>query len=184
MRALTITGLLVALVAAATATTLQQLPLDEMARQSTTILRAKVFPSRAILRNGSVYTLYRIETLETLKSDASRPMAGEVAVPGGVADGIRQPVEGAPTLQGDTEYVLFLWTSPSGLTQIMGLSQGLFSLQSGTVRRVAASERMLNAAGQPVQDAALVMPFSQLKTRIAQALRSGPQTASLGKGRR
>ncbi len=184
MRALTTIGLLVALVATAAATTLQQLPLDEMARQATAIVRAKVFPSKAILRNGAVYTLYRIETLETLKADTSRPWASAVAVPGGVAGGIRQPVEGAPLLQDGAEYVLFLWTSPSGLTQIMGLSQGLFLLQSGTARREAAGERMLNAAGQPVLDAALVMPFTQLKTQIEQALRSGLDAASLGRGRR
>lgn len=184
MRVLAIIGLLATLVVTATATTLQQLPLDEMARQSTAIVRAKVFPSRAILRNGAVYTLYRIETRETLKADTSRPLAGEVAVPGGVASGIRQPVEGAPALQDGAEYVLFLWTSRTGLTQIMGLSQGLFSLRSGTALREAASERMLNAAGQPVRDAALVMPFSELKTRIEHALRSGSEAASLGRGRR
>lgn len=184
MRPLTIFGLLISFAAIATATTLQQLPLDEMARQSTVIVRAKVFPSRAILRNGAVYTLYRIETLETLKSDSSLSGPREVAVPGGVAGGVRQPVEGAPMLRNGAEYVLFLWTSRSGLTQIMGLSQGLFSLQSGTAHRDAADERMLNAEGQPVRDAALVMPFPQLKAHIEQALRSGAIAANRKKGMR
>ena len=47
---------------------------------------------------------------------------------GGVAGGIRQSVSGAPELKPGQEYVLFLWTSRSGLTQVIGLSQGLFQL--------------------------------------------------------
>ena len=131
-----------------------------------------------------MYTLYRIETLETLKSDTSRPVAREIAVPGGIAGGVRQPVEGAPTLREGSEYILFLWTGRSGLTQITGLSQGLFSVESGTARREAAGERMLDAAGRPVRDTALVMPLALLKAQVEQALRNGPAVASLGKGRR
>ncbi|MSV34642.1 MAG: hypothetical protein EXQ47_03465 [Bryobacterales bacterium] len=184
MRVLVIAGLLAALVATTGATTLQQLSLGEMARQSTAIVRGRVFQSRTMLRNGAVYTLYRIETLETLKSDPSRPAASEVAVPGGIAGGIRQPVVGAPTLRGGSEYILFLWTGRSGLTQITGLSQGLFSIQSGTARREAASERMLDAAGRPVRDTARVMPVTQLKAQITQAVRNGPEVAGIGKGRK
>jgi hypothetical protein len=184
MRALVIAGLLATLTATAVATTLEQLPLNELARQSTAIVRGRVFQSRTILRNGAVYTLYRIETLETLKADTSRPAAGEVAVPGGIAGGVRQPVEGAPTLREGSEYILFLWTGRSGLTQITGLSQGLFSIESATARRAAASERMLDVAGRPVQDATLVLPLAQLKTQVEQALRNGSVAANLGKGTR
>ena len=35
---------------------------------------------------------------------------------------------GAPTLAAGQDYVLFLWTSKSGLTQVIGLSQGLFNV--------------------------------------------------------
>ena len=41
-------------------------------------------------------------------------------------------VAGAPTLRAGREYVLFLWTSRSGLTQLMGMSQGLFSVERTT----------------------------------------------------
>ena len=159
------------------ATTLAQLPLDEMARQSTSIVRAKVLSQKAILRKGEVYTVYRLETLESLKRSGATEVVGEVAIPGGVAGGMRQVVSGAPELREGSEYVLFLWTSRSGLTQLMGLSQGLFAVESGgakgdpMVRREAATERMLDAAGRAVHDTALVMPWSQFKTQVQQALR-------------
>ena len=49
-------------------------------------------------------------------------------MPGGVVDGIRQSVSGAPELKPGQEYVMFSVDQPSGLTQVMGLSQGLFKL--------------------------------------------------------
>ncbi len=50
------------------ATILQQLTLDEMAQKSTSIVRARVTGSSEVVRGGDVFTLYKFETLETLKS--------------------------------------------------------------------------------------------------------------------
>ena len=154
------------------AATLQQLTLDEMARKSTSIVRARVTGSSEALRGGDVFTFYKLATLETLKSG---PAAREVAVPGGVAGGMRQVVPGAPTLREGREYVLFLWTSRSGLTQLMGMSQGLFSVEhsaigDGLASRAAAGEQMLDASGHAVRDAALSMPLRELKSRVTKAL--------------
>ena len=76
--------------------------------------------------------------------------------------------------------MLFLWTSKTGLTQVIGLSQGLFSVISTPgaapmVVRAAAGERMLNSAGQPVTANDISMPLSALKTEIADVL-SGQST--------
>src|ERR1700688_4192908 len=79
------------------ATTLQQLPLPEMARKSTAIVRAKITGSAGVLRGSDVYTVYKLDPLETWKAPASGAPT-EVAVPGGVAGGLRQPVDGAPAL--------------------------------------------------------------------------------------
>ena len=161
----------------ASATILQQLSLDDMARKSTSIVRAKVTGSSEVVRGGDVFTLYKLDTLETLKS--GRP-AREVAVPGGVAGGMRQVVAGAPTLRAGREYVFFLWTSRSGLTQLMGMSQGLFSVERTTigdrqVSRSAASEQMLDAAGRAVRDEALSMSLTELRAKVSKAL--APVTA-------
>ena len=91
------------------ATTLQQLSLSEMSRQSTEIVRARVTGANGIARGADVFTVYHCQILERWKGDLTQGSV-EVAVPGGVANGMRQMVPGAPTLQNGEEYVLFLWT--------------------------------------------------------------------------
>jgi len=175
MRVVAIFVLLVSAGIPAGATILQRLTLDEMARRSTSIVRVRVTGSREIVRSGDVFTQYGFETLEILKPG---PAAHEVAVPGGVAGGMRQAVAGAPTLRAGREYVLFLWTGRSGLTQLMGMSQGLFSVDrtaiaDGLASRVAAGEQMLDAAGRPVRDDALSIPLATLKAKVSKALAEG-----------
>ena len=157
------------------ATTLEQLTLDDMIRQSTAIVRARVTGSHAGTRGGNIYTYFQLQTVESWKGQAIT----EVAIPGGVAGGIRQSVSGAPELKPGQEYVLFLWTSRSGLTQVIGLSQGLFKLSEegseggrgvAMAQRPAASELMLNRSGLPVDDHAVSMPVQDLRARVLQAL--------------
>jgi hypothetical protein len=163
------------------ATTLEQLTLDDMTQKSTAIVRARVTGSHSAYRgNGrgaDIYTYYQIQVLETWKS--AGPVPTEVAVPGGAANGIRQSVAGAPVLKPGQEYVLFLWTSRSGLTQVIGLSQGVFNLSvapsGGTsggpvAQRPPASELMLNSAGMPVEDRAVSYQLQDLRQRVAQTL--------------
>jgi len=161
----------------AEATTLQQLSLGEMAQKATAIVRAKVTGSIEVLRGTDVFTVYQLETLETLKAPNGIKPA-DVAVPGGVAGGLRQVVAGAPVLRAGQEYVLFLWTSRSGLTQLMGMSQGLFSVErtmAGDViaTRAAAGEQILDGAGRAVRDEALSMPWAELKSKVLKTLTAG-----------
>ncbi len=156
----------------ARATILQQLTLDEMVQKSTSIVRARVTGSSEVVRSGDVFTLYRFQMLETLKSG---PAILEVAVPGGIAGGMRQVVAGAPTLRAGREYVLFLWTSHSGLTQLMGMSQGLFTVEhtaigDGRASRAGSSEQMLDAAGHAVREETLSIPLTELRAKVSKAL--------------
>jgi hypothetical protein len=185
-----LTGLALSVIAGlaprAWATTLEQLTLDEMAQKSTAIVRARVTGSH-VGTHGShgtdIYTYFELQVIETWKS--SEQITGktttEVAVPGGAFDGIRQSVNGAPELKTGQEYVLFLWTSRSGLTQVIGLSQGLFKVSeegseggrgTAVVQRPAASELMLNRSGLPVDDRAVSMPLQDLRTHVRQVLAS------------
>jgi hypothetical protein len=73
------------------------------------------------------------------------------------------------------EYVFFLWTSRSGLTQVIGLSQGLFRVgvdASGApvLVRPAATEIMLSREGRLVQDQPLSMRLTDMKARVVQTL--------------
>ncbi len=159
------------------AATLQQLSLDEMIAQSTAIVRGKVSGAYAAARGPLIYTYYAIQVSETLKGASQTSMT--VAVPGGTANNLRQTVPGAPELHAGDEYVFFLWTGKSGVTQIIGLTQGLFKLapsDSGdpVATRTASAELMLErGTGRPVKDQTLVMNLSDLRSRIASTLGQG-----------
>ena len=164
---------LIAMIAPAGATTLQRLTTGDMIRESTAIVRAKVTGSHAVRRGADIYTYYQLQVLENLKSNSARQV--EVAVPGGAAGGIRQMAVGAPTLSPGREYVIFLWTGRSGMTQIIGLSQGLFGVahtQAGdtVLMRRAASELMLDPAGKIVKDQPASMRLADLRGEIRSAL--------------
>ena len=154
--------------------TLEQLSLDDMITVSTAIVRGRIAGSSASFSGKVIYTHYQINVSETLKGTARGTV--EFVVPGGVANGVRMSFPGAPQFQAGDEYVFFLWTGKSGITQVTGLTQGLFSLaQDGTAdpatTRAASHEVMLQrSTGLQVKDQTLVMPLSQLRLRVAATL--------------
>jgi hypothetical protein len=154
--------------------TLERLTLDDMIVKSTAIVRGKVANSYSAFSGRVIYTHYSVQVVETLKGAASASV--DVAVPGGVANHLRQTFSGAPEFRPGDEFVFFLWTGKSGLTQVIGLSQGLFSLGAGAsgdpvVTRAASGELMLApGTGKPVTDRTMAMRLSELKTRIAAVL--------------
>jgi len=173
---------MIAAMVAAQATTLQQLSLDNMIAQSTAVVHAKVTGSRVALRGQDIWTFYQLQVMDTLKAGQSSSSSVEVAVPGGAMQGVRQVVAGAPVLAPGTEYVVFLWTSKSGLTQVIGLSQGLFLVNTDTsgnklLSRPAAAATMLDQNGNPVADQAVSLSLSGLRTRMGV-----PSTASSASG--
>jgi hypothetical protein len=174
MRKLFIAGLVSAL-ATLPGSTLRQLSLNELVVQSTMIVRGKAQATSAMNRGSLIFTHYTVQVSETYKGSAQPGSQIDIGVPGGTLNGAVQRFAGAPTLSPTQDYVLFLWTSKTGLTQVIGLSQGLFSVISISggapmVVRAAATERMLNAAGQPVTDNDIQMPLSQLKSYIQTVL--------------
>jgi len=155
------------------AATLERLSLDQMIAKSTAIVRGRVAGSYAAARGPIIYTHYRIRVSESWKG--SGPGELDVVVPGGSAGGLRQVFSGAPKLTEDAEYVLFLWSGRSGLTHIIGLSQGVFDLQRDSAGvlvavRAASSDIMLDSAGQSVRDEAVQMNLNELRQRVSSAL--------------
>ena len=153
---------------------------------STAIVRAKVTGSKGVRRGTDVFTVYQFETLEIVKGQ-NGAVTSEVSVPGGVAGGLRQVVPGTPVLRAGQEYDLFLWTGRTGNTQLMGMTQGLFSVERTTTgdilaTRAAAGERMLDSAGHAVRDDALSMPWPELRAKVTKAL-AAPAAGTLAAGR-
>jgi hypothetical protein len=155
--------------------TLERLSFDDLAAKSTAIVRGKVTDAWMAKTNGVIYTHYKVQVAETFKGSAQSSV--EIMVPGGTLNGVHQTFAGSPTLNAGDDFVLFLWTSKSsGITWIMGLTQGMFNLNSdGTpdpaAVRPASRELMLDAAtGKQVKDTAVNMRLSELRSRIAASL--------------
>jgi hypothetical protein len=154
--------------------TLQQLTMNDMIAQSAAIVRGTVVDSWAALTGSVIYTHYKIQVSESLKGP--RQSSVEIVVAGGVVNNLSQSFSGSPTLNKGDDLVLFLWTSRAGLTQIMGLTQGLFAIAPGAstdpmATRAATRELMLDPkTAQPVKDAVLSMHLSDLRSLIANTL--------------
>jgi hypothetical protein len=162
--------------AAAQATTLERLSVDDMVAKSTGIVRCQVLGHEGEMRNGSIYTRYRVTVQESWKGSFTAGKQIDVYVPGGLANGLRQSVPGSPILEQGEEYLVFLWAGASGRNQIIGLSQGIFSLvreESGAMQleRPGAREMMVDpATGRAVLDSTIRMPFGEMKTRVVTKL--------------
>jgi hypothetical protein len=163
----------VSLLATADATTLLKMSMSDLILESTSIVRARITGSRTAAKGQDIYTYYQLQVSETLKKGAIQPV--EFAVPGGVYGNLRQIGIGSPVFQEGQEYVLFLWTGRSGMTQVMGLSQGSFNLMpdsSGAVilKRPAIDDQMLDKTGKPVTDSAVTMKWSELRDLMVKTL--------------
>lgn len=154
--------------------TLERLSMADMISKSTAIVRATVGTS-SVARNGPViYTHYRLQVIERYKGAAASTV--DLALPGGAYAGFEQTYSGVPQLHAGEEYVFFLYTGSSGLTQIIGLTQGLFAVAENGAKdpaltRVATHETMLDrTTGRAVRDETLTMGLSALKSKIAAGL--------------
>lgn len=156
------------------AATLERLSMDDMVQKSTAIVRGRIIGSSASFRglpgkSVTIYTHYIIQVAESWKGALSGQV--DVAVPGGLANGIRQTFAGAPVLDSNADYVLFLWTSRTGLTQIIGLSQGLMSLKldasgNSVLGRGPSSEPMVDNTGKAVADKGFSMSLSDFRAMM------------------
>ena len=167
------------LISSASATTLLKMSMNDLILQSTSIVRAKVSGSRSVsVGRGDIYTYYQLQISATLKVTGILP--AEVAVSGGVYGNVRQIGIGSPALAEGQDYVLFLWTGRSGMTQVIGLSQGLFSLTQDAsgdtvLTRPAIADQMLDKAGKQVTDTTLTMKWSDLRALILKNLPKAKQ---------
>jgi hypothetical protein len=164
-------GLLLVALAAVQGATMEYLSPDDMIDQSTAIVRARVLDSSARLHGPLVYTHFAVSVLERLKGRG--PSQLDVVVPGGEASGVRQTFAGAPMLTAGSDYLLFLWTGTSGLTHVLGYSQGVFHIRvdgAGEVsaERPASGEIMLEpGTGRRVADQPVQIRLSELRSRIS-----------------
>jgi hypothetical protein len=159
--------------------TMQQLSMDDLAVKSTAIVRGHVIDTYSVMSGPTVYTHYHVAVTETIKGPNSTTV--DVALPGGTASGVRQTYPGVPQLSIGSDYVLYLWTSPTGLTMPTGFSQGIFAVTGSTsanlqISRDATAELMLDASGHPVTDQAVSMRLIDMRAHVASALAKAAAT--------
>jgi hypothetical protein len=154
--------------------TLERLSLTDMIQQSTAIVRGTVTSSHVTQQGRLIYTHYTVQVTELFKGSSASSV--DIVVPGGTLNNVRQSFAGTPSFQAGDDYVFFLWTGPSGMTHIVGLTQGLFAMSETSSRnpvatRAASSEVMLDpATGHQVKDQTLIMNLSDLRSVIAKSL--------------
>lgn len=155
--------------------TLQQLSMDQMSQLATAVVRARVTGTSAsvVASSGTstIYTHYKLAVSEVWKGSAT----AEVMLPGGDFNGRKQSFPGVPELRVGSEYILFLWKSPStGIIHTIGLTQGIFEINrqadgSTVASRRQSGELMLNGSGNRVSDQAISMKLGDIRTRVLQA---------------
>lgn len=161
---------------AAQGATLVQLGFDEMIEKSTAIVRGRVSGSYAAMHGSIIYTHYRVQVAERWKGPAAAEL--DIVVPGGSAGGLRMTFPDSPRLTEGNEYVLFLWKGSSGLTNIIGWSQGIFDLKTAQdgatlAARPASKDTMLDQAGRLVKDEPVLMRLQDLRQRISSGVARG-----------
>ncbi len=155
------------------ATTLQQLTLDQMISESTAIVSGKVMGSTSVMRGSMVFTKYHVRVTDQWKGNTGSET--DVFVPGGKVGAVTQTFPGSPKLGEGKDYVLFLWTSRTGLTQVIGLSQGLFTMMKDPkgeflLVRSASGETMVDSSGKVVEETPVSMRMREMVDRIQRRL--------------
>jgi len=162
----------------AIAATLEKLTIEQMAQQSTLIVRGRVTGCYGENRGRIIYTRCGVAVSETWKGSPRSDV--DFIVPGGRVQNLTQTFTGTPKFNADEQYVLFLWVGRSGVPQIIGLSQGVFDVtftKSGAplVRREATTELMLDSKGKQMRDEGVSMSVTQLREQVDRALAGGAQ---------
>ena len=159
---------------AAYGATLERLSLEEMTARSTAIVRARAVSNSTAFIGSTIYTRTRFQVLERWKGPEGAQV--EVSEPGGTVGGSTQSYSGVPRFTPGQELVLFLWTGPSGRTQVIGLSQGVFQVEKSSAGEVEVSREPSGEAvvapgtGELVRDEAIRMPLWHLVTRMRSTL--------------
>ena len=155
--------------------TLQQLSMSDLIAKSTSIVRGTVQGSYTAFSGPVIFTHYRVQVAERWKGSAGATV--DVAVPGGVANGIRQTYSGRAAvpagrpvcavsvdrqIRHDADYGVFA----GGVRGCCRMARPIPS-----VTRDASHELMLDPAthGQ-VNDQPVTMRLSELRSQVASAL--------------
>lgn len=122
------TGVVVLLVAAAaSATTLVRMDLDELAAKAAIVARVRCLENEARVDGNEIWTFSRFEVIETLKGSAPREIT--VRLLGGRVGHLISTIDGVPRFRAGEELYLFLVQTRTGDFGVAGWAQGTFRLR-------------------------------------------------------
>lgn len=146
---LLLTGIgLLAIVSAASATTLTRLQFAELAQESTAVARLRCLDSESRWERGEIWTETRFEVLEQEKG--LLPGIVTVRTLGGSAGHLHSRVDGVPVFHPGEEAYLFLWRREGEAYSVLGWSQGTFRIAKNL--RTGAETVTQDSAAMPVFD--------------------------------
>jgi hypothetical protein len=149
LRLLFLTGIgLLAIVSAASATTLTRLQFAELAQESTAVARLRCLNSESRWERGEIWTETRFEVLELEKG--LLPGIVTVRTLGGSAGHLHSRVDGVPVFHPGEEVYLFLWWQEGEAYSVLGWSQGTFRIARNL--RTGAETVTQDSAAMPVFD--------------------------------
>ncbi|MFN0102754.1 MAG: hypothetical protein ACKV2U_11770 [Bryobacteraceae bacterium] len=161
---------LAALASTLTGTTLEKLTFDEMAAKSTLIVRGRITLSNVRQHGAIHYSHYKVQVSEQFKGASSKTI--DVVMPGGTIGRNHQTFSGVPTFPPDSDLVLFLWTSKTGLTHVIGLSQGILKVTKDATGQTIFSRESIregiidSRTGRPATDGGMRFTAAEFSSRV------------------
>jgi len=177
MRAAAIIALALAIVAAAGATTLERMSLEQMAAAAPLIVRARCAGNSVARDEGEIWTFTSFGIEETWRG--SPPTQLRVRLLGGTMGDITSHVSGVPRFTQGEDVVLFLQPTRRGDYSIVSWEQGTFRVHQDAagmkalVTQDTASFVTFDSATHQFQPSGIRrMPLDEFRARVEAALQS------------
>lgn len=114
----------------------REMPIEDLGRASSVVVRGDVVETRSFRDGDRVYTDTVVSVRECWKTGAACPAELTVRQLGGEADGLGMAVEGSASLAVGSEAVLFLRARRDGALAPVGMAQGVFVARQDAAGRV------------------------------------------------
>lgn len=155
----------------ADATVMVPLSLDQLAKESDSIVLGHCVGKRAYFSGGMIFTEYTVQVYEVLKGDAVKEL--KVRQPGGEYDGKGIYIPGVARFSAFEESLIFLGKVQAGSRDVVGWSQGKFHIyydeQSKTkfaVQEPAGLSVIKKSTGEIVDPAGSKIELEKLVSQV------------------
>jgi hypothetical protein len=154
--------------APAAAAVMRPVSVEELARASEAVVRARVEDVAVRWSSDGRRILTEVELSVSGVWRGAAPRRVRVTVPGGARDGVAQTLDGAPAFAPGEEVVAFLGRRGAGW-RVNGLALGKYRIERGAARPDLRGVQLVPGAVAPGERAAGEMPVEELERRVRAA---------------